>query len=99
MAPTTGFIRKNPRLAVGVSEDTHTLYICTVEGRVPGSPGLRLKELATMLQHHDVWDAVNLDGGGSAFMWTQEGGLVADSCYGDGTIDGLRPDHCSIAVF
>ncbi len=96
--PDNWFIRKNPRTAVGVSQDHKTVYVCTVEGRIPSSPGLRLKEFATMLLRHGVWDAVNFDGGGSAFMWLK-GKLVADSCYGNGTLEGLRPDHWSLAVF
>jgi exopolysaccharide biosynthesis protein len=86
-------------MAVGVNPPGSVMFLITVEGRTPASVGLRLKELATLMLHHGIYSAVNFDGGGSAFMWTKQGGLVADSCYGDGTLQGLRPDHYAIAVF
>lgn len=86
-------------MAIGASKNGRTAYICTVQGRIPESKGFRLKELATFMLQHDSYSAVNFDGGGSAYMWLQEGGLVADSTYGDGTLQGLRPDHYCQAVF
>lgn len=97
--PDGWFVRENPRLVMGASKNGRTAYVCTVEGRLDTSEGLRLKELATWLVQHDVYSAVNFDGGGSAFLWLKEGGLVADSTYGDGTLQGLRPDHLATAVF
>lgn len=97
--PDGWFVRENPRMVIGCSKDGATAYICVVQGRIEGSDGLRLKELATFLLQNGVYDAVNFDGGGSAFLWTKDAGLVADGTYGDGTLQGLRPDHYSMAVF
>lgn len=98
--PDNWFVRKNPRMALGVDVTGTKVYMVTVEGRIDSSVGLRLKELATMMVDHGVHDAVNMDGGGSAFMWTRKGGLVAPGCYNySKTLDGLRPDHYATAVF
>lgn len=100
--PDAWYVRRNPRTALGASADGKTAYLVAVEGRVPGSKGLRLHELATMLKEYGVSEAENMDGGGSTMMWVRglgKNGLVADSCYGDGTYAGTRPDHFATAVF
>lgn len=97
--PDGWFVRENPRLCIGGSKNGRTAYLCVVQGRIETSEGLRLKELAAFMQSHGAHDAVNFDGGGSSYMWMKEGGLVADSTYGDGTIQGLRPDHYATSIF
>lgn len=97
--PDAWYARKNPRTALGVSDDGRTAYVVVVEGRVQGSKGFRLKEFAKVLIDLGVYNGVNLDGGGSSHMWIQGMGLVADSCYGSGTLDGVRPNIYATAVF
>jgi len=97
--PDAWYARKNPRTALGVNEDGGTAYVVVVEGRVKGSRGFRLKEFAKVLIDLGVYNAVNLDGGGSSHMWIQGRGLVADSCYGNGTLEGVRPNIYATAVF
>lgn len=97
--PDGWFVRENPRMAIGASKSGRTAYLLVVQGRIESSEGLRLKQLAAIMLQKGAHNAVNFDGGGSAFMWTEQRGLVADSTYGDGTLDGLRPDHYSMAVF
>jgi len=97
--PDAWYARKNPRTALGVSEDGRTAYVVVVEGRVQGSKGFRLKQFANVLIELGAYNAVNLDGGGSSHMWVKGMGLVADSCYGDGTLEGVRPNIYSTAVF
>jgi phosphodiester glycosidase len=97
--PDNWYILRGPRVVIGCSHDGRTAYFVTVEGRIPSSKGLRLKEMGTLLAKLGVWGVVNMDGGGSAWMWTQERELVADSCYGNGTLEGLRPDHYVMGVF
>ena len=82
-----------------MNEDGGTAYVVVVEGRVKGSRGFRLKEFAKVLIDLGVYNAVNLDGGGSSHMWIQGRGLVADSCYGNGTLEGVRPNIYATAVF
>lgn len=56
------------RTAVGLSRDRRTLTLFTVDVR-GGSEGLRLGEVAQLLiTDYRVWDALNLDGGGSTTM-------------------------------
>jgi len=55
----------NARTAIGLSRDRQTLTLFTVDAR-GGSEGLRLGEVAEVLiRDYGVWDALNLDGGGS----------------------------------
>ncbi len=98
LGPDNWYVRRNPRTVLGHSEDGKTAYIVVVEGRIPTSRGMRLKELAAFLVDQGMAGAVNMDGGGSSFL-VVDGKLVSDSCYGDGTLEGLRPDQYSTAVF
>lgn len=58
----------NPRTAIGISEDGNTLYLVTVDGRQTSSIGMTQTELAEFLKEKGVYNAVNLDGGGSTTM-------------------------------
>lgn len=56
------------RTAIGLSKDRRTLTLFTVDVR-GGSEGMRLSEVANVLiRDFDVFDALNLDGGGSTTM-------------------------------
>lgn len=58
-----------PRTAIGVNQAGNTLTIIVVDGRQPGySEGMTLTELAALFVELKVWDAVNLDGGGSSTL-------------------------------
>jgi hypothetical protein len=59
---------RHPRTAVGVSRDSSTLYVVTVDGRRAQSVGMTLVELAELMRSLGAWDAMNLDGGGSTAM-------------------------------
>jgi hypothetical protein len=104
--PDAPYWLPNPRTAIGVTQDGLTVFILAVEGRVPGSIGARIKPLANFMLRLGCWNAANCDGGGSTHMWVRnlkvpglEWGLVCDSCYGVGTLDGTRPAIYSTAVF
>jgi hypothetical protein len=56
------------RTAIGLSRDAKTLTLFTVDGRGE-SRGMRLDEVAQLLvADYGVWNALNLDGGGSTSM-------------------------------
>ena len=56
------------RTAIGLSKDARTVTLFTVDVR-GGSLGLSVREVAAMLvREFGVWDALNLDGGGSTSM-------------------------------
>lgn len=59
---------RHPRTAVGFSKDSTKIYFVTVDGRQAKSVGMTLDELANFMLTLGVWQAVNLDGGGSTTM-------------------------------
>lgn len=69
---------RHPRTAVGFSQDSTKIYFFTVDGRQPGySVGMSLYELAAYMLEWDVYQGVNLDGGGSTTMFVR--GQVVNS--------------------
>ena len=58
----------HPRTAAGVDASGKILYLVTVEGRLADSRGMTLTELAQFMQTLGVYNAINLDGGGSTTM-------------------------------
>lgn len=61
----------HPRTAIGTSKDGKTLYLVTVDGRQTSSIGMTQQELAEFLLEINVYNAINLDGGGSTTMVAQ----------------------------
>jgi len=59
---------RHPRSAVGFSRDSATLFLVAVDGRQTGSVGMTLVELAKAMIRLGVYDALNLDGGGSTAL-------------------------------
>jgi len=59
----------HPRTAVGLDRTQRWLTVVLAEGRRPGVPGITLTELALWMQRLGVFDAINLDGGGSSALW------------------------------
>ena len=58
----------NARTAIGVTEDGRTLVLFTVDG-TNGGHGMQVGEVADLLKNdYGVWNALNLDGGGSTTM-------------------------------
>jgi hypothetical protein len=62
------FAGRNPRTGVGLSRDSTTLYLITVDGRQEGSDGMSLVEFANLMLKLGVYEGLNLDGGGSTTM-------------------------------
>ena len=61
----------NARTAIGLSRDCRTLVLFTVD-RAGGSRGMKVGEVADLLiRDYDVYNALNLDGGGSTTMATE----------------------------
>jgi len=90
------------RSAVGLSQDGHTLVLFTVDD-AGGSAGMTVGQVASiMLNDYGVYNALNLDGGGSTTLAmadpvTGAGGIVndpADSYPGPGRAVGA-----SLAIF
>lgn len=67
------FIAKNPRTAIGYSEDKSKLFLIVVDGRQPElSVGMSLYELADFMISIGCYDLLNLDGGGSSTMTLED---------------------------
>jgi hypothetical protein len=64
----------HPRTAAGVSKDGRYLYLAVIDGRQPGySEGVTTGEEAEWMRMFGAYDAVNLDGGGSSVMVSDDG--------------------------
>jgi len=67
--------RREPRTAIGISENGRYLILVVVDGRQPFySDGATFVELAELLIKFDVYYGMNLDGGGSSTMVIEEDG-------------------------
>lgn len=64
-----GWPERHPRTAVGFSKDSTKLYLIVVDGRTVVSTGVTLTEFGDlMLKLGNIYEAINLDGGGSSTM-------------------------------
>ena len=60
---------RHPRAGIGINRDTSAVYLFTVDGRSEASAGMTLYELGKFLRDKfNLWQALNLDGGGSTTM-------------------------------
>ena len=66
------YFLSNARTAIGLTEDNQTLVLFTVDG-TNGGHGMLVGEVADLLRNeYQVWNALNLDGGGSTTMAMQD---------------------------
>ncbi len=65
---------RHPRTAIGSTEDGKTLFMVTVDGRQSHSIGMTMEELAAFMLEIGCYQAINMDGGGSATMAAREPG-------------------------
>lgn len=67
-AENSWYGRVTARTAIGFTRDANTLVLFTVDAR-GGSVGMNVSEVAeTLIRDYGVWEALNLDGGGSTSM-------------------------------
>ncbi|MBR5176258.1 MAG: GH92 family glycosyl hydrolase [Bacteroidales bacterium] len=67
---------RHPRTFIGW-DDKGMVYMVVVDGRFPGqADGMSIPELATVARLLGLKDALNLDGGGSSTLWTDETGII-----------------------
>lgn len=59
---------RHPRTGVGISRDSNTVFLITVDGRQESSSGMSLTEFARLMLQVGVYEGLNLDGGGSTTM-------------------------------
>jgi len=101
---------RNPRTAMGLTEDRGTFILLVVDGRTNSSAGMYGTELADTMAQLGAWQAFNLDGGGSSQLWVRGQGYLNDvdgNNNGSGTRavanhwgikvsrdNPARPSHC-----
>ncbi len=69
---------RNPRTAMGLTEDLSTFLLVVADGRTSDNDGLYGSELADIMGQLGAWEAFNLDGGGSSQLWTDADGYAND---------------------
>ncbi len=67
---------RNPRTAMGISQDKHTLFMAVIDGRSSASAGMYCTEEAALMKSLGAYEAVNFDGGGSSTMYINGRGVV-----------------------
>ncbi len=84
---------RHPRTAIGFSRDSSKVYLVAVDGRSAASVGMTLHELADFMQRIGIYQAINLDGGGSTTFFVRDSVLNVTS-------DGVeRSVANAVAVF
>jgi hypothetical protein len=74
---------RHPRAAAGLDQEGKTLFLVVADGRQPTSVSISLSTLARFMIDLGAWNALNLDGGGSATMVVEKlGGVVNSPCEG-----------------
>jgi hypothetical protein len=84
---------RHPRSALGISRDSSTLYLVTVDGRQQASVGMTLEELADAMIALGAYEAMNFDGGGSTALVIRDSVVNAPS-----DTSGERPVGNVVAV-
>ncbi len=81
------FTRRHPRSVVGCDK-AGNIYLMVVDGRAKGqAEGMSIKELAQLCSWMGMYDAMNLDGGGSSALWSRKYGVISHPC------DNRQFDH------
>lgn len=81
------YYKRHPRTFVGVTADGW-VYLVVIDGRFPADAiGTTIPETVAVAQMFGLYDALNLDGGGSSTLWTRDGGVLSNP------YDNLRYDH------
>ncbi len=83
---------RNPRTAIGSTQDGKQLVLVTADGRQKNSIGMTQLELAQFMQGIGVYNAINLDGGGSTTMVARTpgtGSLEVSNSPSDGMPRGV----------
>jgi hypothetical protein len=88
-----------PRTAAGASADGKTAYLVTVDGRLAGSVGMTVAELADLLRSMGASIAVNVDGGGSSTIAVREPGRQSATIKNLPSDGAERPVANGIGVF
>lgn len=79
--------RRHPRSAIGCDREGN-IYFMVVDGRVKDrAEGMSIAELSQLCMWLGLYDAMNLDGGGSSALWSSKYGVINHPC------DNRKFDH------
>lgn len=90
---------RQPRTAIGSSQDNKTLFLVTVDGRQNKSIGMTQYELAEYMQSIGIYNALNLDGGGSTTMVAREPGSDELKIVNNPSDGGERTVSTAFGIF
>jgi len=89
----------NARTAIGLTQDGRTLVLFTVDG-TNGGHGMQVGEVADLLRNdYQVWNALNLDGGGSATMAMEDPVTHVRRVVNAPAETPPRPEASNLAVY
>lgn len=89
----------NARTAIGITQDGRTLVLFTVDG-TNGGHGMQAGEVADLLKNdYGVWNALNLDGGGSTTMAIEDPGTHTRSLVNVPADNPPRLEATNFAVY
>ncbi|MFP6719106.1 MAG: phosphodiester glycosidase family protein [Candidatus Poribacteria bacterium] len=78
--PTTGE-DQHPRTGLGLSQDGRYLFLLTIDGRQPSTPGATVQDVGNLLKKFGAHTGINMDGGGSTTMaWWDPNTEGEDKC-------------------
>ena len=84
--------RRHPRTLLGYTADGW-LYFIVVDGRFPEkAEGMTISELQVLSEALGLYEAINLDGGGSSTLWARDAGVL------NHPYDNLLFDHAGERV-
>ena len=70
------YARRHPRTLLGYTSDGW-VYFIVVDGRFPAqADGMSIAELQVLCESLGLYEAINLDGGGSSTLWARDTGVV-----------------------
>lgn len=74
------YARRQPRTLIGYTSDGW-IYFVVVDGRTKSvADGLSIPELQILAESLGLYEAINLDGGGSSTLWNRESGILNHPC-------------------
>jgi hypothetical protein len=89
----------NARTAIGLTQDNRTLVLFTVDG-TNGGHGMQVGEVADVLMRdYGVYNALNLDGGGSTTLAMQDPATLARRVVNSPSDNPPRAEASSLAVY
>jgi hypothetical protein len=93
------YLLSNARTAIGLTQDNRTLVLFTVDG-TNGGHGMQVGEVAdVMIRDYGVYNALNVDGGGSTTLAMQDPVTLARRVVNSPSDNPPRAEASSLAVY